>query len=130
MSAIRRAAVAALASTALAPAAAQAAPVAPPLCVHASPFAGADFGALLDPSPVGRPVAFDGSCSRATADTGLSSVPPDSFSWTFGDGTTGSGPTPSHAYARSGTYAVTLTETGQYSGGQTWSITQDVIVLP
>jgi len=130
MSSISRAALAALATTALAPAAAEAAPVAPPLCVHAWPFAGADFGALLDPTPVGRAVAFDGSCSRATADTSLSSVAPDSFSWTFGDGATGSGATPSHAYAQPGTYAVTLTETGEYSGGQTWSITQDVVVLP
>lgn len=34
-----------------------------------------------------------------------------SFAWRFGDGGTGSGPTPSHIYAVPGSYTVTLTET-------------------
>ena len=35
----------------------------------------------------------------------------DSWLWDFGDGNTGSGPTPSHAYAAGGTYNVALTVT-------------------
>jgi chitodextrinase len=129
MSIIRRASLAAVLVAACVPAAAAAAPVAPPLCVHASPFAGADFGARTNPTLAGTAVAFDGSCSRATADIGLSSVEPDEWVWDFGDGTNGSGPTPSHTYTAPGTYTVTLTEWGRYSGGRTWSISQDVIVL-
>jgi PKD repeat protein len=75
-------------------------------------------------------VAFDGSCSKATADIGLSSVTPDYWTWNFGDGTSGSGSTPSHTYAAPGTYTVTMTEWGEYSGGATWTKVQDVLVLP
>ena len=50
-------------------------------------------------------VAFDGSTS----------TDPDgqvvSYAWTFGDGTTGTGATPTHVYAAAGTYPVTLTVT-------------------
>ncbi|GAB4082652.1 PKD domain-containing protein [Modestobacter muralis] len=49
--------------------------------------------------------AFDGSASR-DADGSLTS-----WAWTFGDGTTGTGRTTSHAYKAAGTYAVTLTVT-------------------
>lgn len=34
-----------------------------------------------------------------------------SYGWTFGDGTSATGPTPAHAYATPGTYVVTLTVT-------------------
>src|SRR5690348_7544346 len=50
----------------------------------------------------GTAVQFDG--------TGSSDPDGDSltFAWTFGDGSSGSGPAPSHVYADDGTYAVTL----------------------
>ncbi len=51
------------------------------------------------------PVGFDGSSS---SETGGSIA---SYSWDFGDGSTGSGATPSHTYATSGTHQVTLTVT-------------------
>jgi PKD repeat protein len=49
------------------------------------------------------------SCSfNANGTTALSIA---TYSWNFGDATTGSGKTPSHNYASAGTYAVTLTVT-------------------
>jgi hypothetical protein len=52
----------------------------------------------------GQTVVFDGSTS-----TSPSNNPIDEFVWDFGDGTSGSGVTVTHAYARAGTYPVTLT---------------------
>lgn len=129
MSSFRLAAVA-LAAAALLPATAGAASYATPLC-QPHLFAGADFSASTNPTLPGRAVKFDGSCSRATADIGWSSVEPDYWEWSFGDGTTASGSSVvSHTYTTPGTYTVTLTEWGEYSGGSTWSASHDVIVLP
>jgi PKD repeat protein len=55
-------------------------------------------------------VRFDGTGST-DADGAV-----NAFSWTFGDGETGSGETPIHVFRRAGTYAVTLTITGEASG--------------
>jgi hypothetical protein len=60
----------------------------------------------------GRPVRFD---ARASSDPDRD---PLTYRWDFGDGTTGSGPTPTHTYADDGTYRVTLT----VSDGQAWSV--------
>ena len=51
----------------------------------------------------GTVVTFDGSAS--TDGNGLSLT----YVWNFGDGSTGSGATPSHTYAAAGTFTVTLT---------------------
>ena len=48
------------------------------------------------------------------------------FDWTFGDGTAGSGATATKAYARAGTYAVTLRVTN--AGGQAASTSRTVTV--
>src|SRR5262249_7114275 len=48
-------------------------------------------------------VAFDGSGSYDVDGDSLT------YSWTFGDGGTAAGATPTHAYADNGTYTVTLT---------------------
>ena len=53
---------------------------------------------------VGQPVFFNASTVRAA--TGRQIV---SYSWNFGDGTTGTGVTTSHSYSAPGTYRVTLT---------------------
>jgi PKD repeat protein len=50
----------------------------------------------------GTPVAFD---ARASTDEGNDIV---SYAWDFGDGTTGTGPTPAHTYALMGTYTASL----------------------
>jgi len=44
---------------------------------------------------------------RFTALTTVSGEPVMTYLWEFGDGTTGSGATPTHTYQRSGTYTVT-----------------------
>jgi PKD repeat protein len=48
------------------------------------------------------PVAFDGSASSDPDGDALS------YAWSFGDGATGTGVTPSHAYTTVGTFTVTL----------------------
>ena len=48
------------------------------------------------------PIRFDGT--RSTDGDG----DPLTYAWDFGDGTRGTGPTPTHAYARSGVYTVAL----------------------
>lgn len=50
----------------------------------------------------GAPVAFDATKSSDADNDGLT------YTWDFGDGNTGSGPTPLHTYADNGTYTVTL----------------------
>jgi PKD repeat protein len=51
-------------------------------------------------------VAFDASNSSAALGRTITS-----YSWTFGDNSTGTGALTTHAYSTSGTYAVTLTVT-------------------
>jgi PKD repeat protein len=71
------------------------------------------------PTPSG-PVAFD---ARASSE-------PDgaiaSYTWDFGDGATGAGATPTHAYVNAGTYAVRLTVVD--GAGQRATVTHPVTV--
>jgi chitodextrinase len=52
----------------------------------------------------GQAILFDGSASTAPSNN-----PIDEFFWDFGDGSTATGVTVTHAYSRAGTYPVTLT---------------------
>jgi PKD repeat protein len=62
-------------------------------------------------------VSFDGSTSTGTISR---------YSWTFGDGRTGSGQTTSHSYRRDGTYTVTLKVMD--TGGRTSSVSHALTV--
>ena len=55
---------------------------------------------------VGQSVNFNGSTSRPAPGRTIRS-----YDWDFGDGSTASGPTATHAYAAAGTYTVVLTVT-------------------
>src|SRR5690606_26614625 len=77
--------------------------------------------------------AFTVSCDglSCTVDASQSRDPDGtiaSYSWNFGDGSTGSGRTASHTYAREGGYTIRLTVTDN-DGGQ-GETTQDIRVAP
>jgi PKD repeat protein len=80
----------------------------------------AAFTASPNPATPGSGVGFNGS---ASSDPDGSIV---TYSWQFGDGGTGGGVTPSHAYAGAGTYVVTLTATD--SAGVSATTTQPVTI--
>jgi PKD repeat protein len=78
---------------------------------------------VTTPSPsAGSPVSFDGSASSD----------PDgfiaSYAWSFGDGATAAGSSPSHTFAAPGTYEVTLTVTDDL--GVSASVTHALLVAP
>jgi VCBS repeat-containing protein len=73
---------------------------------------------------VGSAVSFDGSGSSDVDGTIVS------YDWDFGDGTTGSGATPSHTYAETGLYTVSLTVTDNGGLTDTTSTTVDIAGIP
>jgi hypothetical protein len=80
--------------------------------------------AFVVPGPV-QPndnVLFDGSVTASTL-----MVHNGGYSWNFGDGTTGTGPSVYHQYTKGGSYAVTLSVKDR--GGNTAHITQTVTVF-
>jgi len=81
----------------------------------------ASFTATPDTATVGMPVTFNASASYDTDGTIVS------YSWTFGDSSSGSGVTASHAYASPGTYNVTLTVTD--NGSYTASSYRNLVVV-
>ncbi len=75
------------------------------------------------PSPInaGDVVAFDGSVTVSTL-----LISQSDYQWSFGDGTTRTGASVVHQYAKGGNYTVTLTVTDR--GGNTATTTQVVVV--
>jgi len=67
----------------------------------------------------GTAVSFDGTSSSDNNQIA-------SYGWSFGDGTSASGPTPSHTYAEPGPYVVTLTVTDNAGNQATETIAVDV----
>lgn len=82
-------------------------PPPPPTSAPGGPYTGTE----------GSVVHFDGSGSDDPAAGGLT------FAWDFGDGATGSGPTPTHAYADDGQHTVSLTVTAANGASSSASTT-------
>jgi PKD repeat protein len=80
---------------------------------------------VFDTPPV---AAFDATCTGLAClfDAGASSddLGIAGYAWSFGDGTPGSGQTPSHQYAAAGSYQVTLTVTD--TAGQPGSVSLEL----
>ena len=70
----------------------------------------------------GKVVQFDGSVTTSTL-----MVPNAGYRWSFGDGTTGTGPSVVHSFAKAGDYKVTLTVIDL--GFNVGSVTQTLTVL-
>ncbi|HET6869722.1 MAG TPA: PKD domain-containing protein [Solirubrobacteraceae bacterium] len=88
--------------------------------VYAQPRATFSYSPVL---PVeGIATAFSAAASGADPSTMISA-----YAWNFGDGTTGTGATPSHVYRGAGTYRVTLTVTDGL--GMTSSVSEQVTVV-
>ena len=89
------------------------APNAPPVANAGGPYAGV----------VGQALAFDGSGSRDPDSDSLA------FAWTFGDGGSAVGATPSHTYAATGQFTVVLT-VSDGRGGTATATTSATITPP
>ena len=70
----------------------------------------------------GDQVEFDGSTTDSTL-----IVPNAGYQWDFGDGSTATGPSVVHSYAKGGTYTVKLTVTDR--GGNAQTLSQSIVVL-
>jgi trimeric autotransporter adhesin len=90
----------------------------PPVCDAGGPYTGS----------VGQPVQLDGTRSVG--------IPPHvlvAYEWDFGDGVTGSGPSPTHTYTQAGAFTVVLTVTddnGQASSCTTTTSVTTTAVAP
>lgn len=81
----------------------------------------ADFTFSPTAPTAGSFVNFNGSTSQAVAGRTIST-----YTWNFGDGSTATGATPTHAFATPGTYNVTLTVVDNQ--GKSASVTKSVTV--
>ena len=91
---------------------------------------GADFSAKFNPSLAGQSITFDGSTARTSCYAFFSSCDADTWSWTFGDGSTASGPVVQHAYTAPGTYTVELAACYCKYTDTTITQTHTVTILP
>ena len=84
------------------------------LTINTSQLFSTSFTVVPPSGQVGQPISFSASISGGS--------PPYTFSWDFGDGSTGIGASPNHTYSSPGTFDVTLTATD--SNSQTASTSQ------
>jgi PKD repeat protein len=78
-----------------------------------SPFASVDIGQQTAPNVALSPTGYGiVDVTRFYFDASGGSVNPATFLWSFGDGSSASGPNVSHIYATVGTYTVRLRATG------------------
>src|SRR5688572_26530774 len=82
-----------------------------PICNAGGPYSG----------NVNQEITFDGSGSSDPEDGKV-----DTYLWDFGDGSTGSGTTPTHAYTSAGTFTVTLRVTDSVGGFSDCQTTAEV----
>jgi PKD repeat protein len=88
----------------------------------------ADFNFSPTSPTVGQTVNFNGTLSTAPSGRTITA-----YAWNFGDGGTATGPQPTHVYAVSGSYSVTLTVTdsaGQTSAPRSQNITVGTLQPP
>ncbi len=81
-----------------------------PLCDAGGPYSG----------EVGETITFDGRGSQDPDGTIVE------YQWDFGDGTTGTGPTPQHTYAGTGSFTVALCVTDDRDGVSCCSTTAEI----
>ncbi len=91
-----------------------------PIVVNARPSVSESISA--DPTDAGVAVAFTGSVAGGTG--------PYSWFWTFGDGSTSTLASPSHAYATPGSYLVSVTVTDAVGSSTSGSSSLTVVALP
>src|SRR5216117_3183579 len=89
------------------------------------------FAVVLNRAPTASPGGpYGGDTGQAISFNGASSTDPDndslSFAWDFGDGTTGTGATPSHSYRTPGSFTVALTVSDGRGGTNTASTTATI----
>ena len=82
----------------------------------------ADPGGPYSGEP-GQTITFDGSASTDPNGDALT------YSWDFGDGSTGSGATPTHSYAAAGTYRISLVVNDGELDSAAATTTVDVVIL-
>ena len=80
----------------------------------------AGFTATPESGLVGSPISFSGTATDRYGGLG--------FSWTFGDGGTGTGSSPSHTYGAPGTYTVTMTPKDALTGSTAAPVEHTVVV--
>src|SRR6202007_1130704 len=73
------------------------------------------------PGNVGQTITFNGAGSTAPSGQTITA-----YAWNFGDGSSGTGAMPTHAYASAGTFTVSLTVTDTSGGTNTASTTATI----